>query len=73
MNDVKVAAFGILKAYLPEETTVASGQTVGQAITSLELGTNEAIIAVINGQVASWNDMLEPGDELELVQGIGGG
>ena len=73
MNDVKISAFGMLKEYLPEETITPSGQTVGQAIEKLQLGTQEAIVAVVNGQVVGWNHLLKPGDRLELVQGIGGG
>ena len=73
MNDVRVTAFGMLKDYLSEETTVAPGQTVGEAIERLQLGTKEAIVAVVNGQVVGWNHLLKPGDRLELVQGIGGG
>ena len=73
MNDVRVTAFGMLKEYLSEETTAASGQTVGEAIERLQLGTKEAIVAVVNGQVVGWNHLLKPGDRLELVQGIGGG
>lgn len=72
-QEVKVMALGFLKAYLPEETTVAPNQTVGQVVEGLRLGTSEPILAVVNGRVVDWNYKLAPGDKLELVQGIGGG
>jgi len=73
MENVTISAFGMLKVYLPTELTVAPNQTVGQAVESLQLGTNEAIISVVNGRVVGWNYELKAGDRLELVQGIGGG
>lgn len=73
MENVTISAFGMLKEYMPTETTVIPNQTVGQAVEGLQLGTKEAIVAMVNGRVVGWNYMLKAGDKLELVQGIGGG
>lgn len=76
MNDsaeVRVTAFGILKEHLPQEVTVAPGQTVGQAVEGLQLELQDAVAVVVNERVVGWNYVLQPGDELQLLPAIGGG
>lgn len=51
MENVTISAFGMLKEYMPTETTVIPNQTVGQAVEGLQLGTKEAIVAMVNGRV----------------------
>ena len=72
-QEVTVSAFGLIKDFLPEGTTVAAGQTVGQAVAGLGLGIGEALAVVVNERVVSWNYMLQPGDHLQLIPAIGGG
>jgi sulfur carrier protein ThiS len=73
MGKVKVITVGLLKAHVPEETTVAAGQTVAQAVEMLGLHTGEGIVPLVNGRLAFWDTLLRDGDRLELVQSVSGG
>jgi sulfur carrier protein ThiS len=73
MGQVRVTTVGLLRAALPGGTVVEPGQTVSQVVASLGLATNEGIIPVVNGALASWSTLLRDGDQLELVQSVGGG
>ena len=72
-GEATISAFGMIKEHLPQETTVAAGQTVGQAITGLNLNLSEAVAIIVNERVVSWNYVLQPGDHVQLLPAIGGG
>jgi molybdopterin converting factor small subunit len=75
MGDVKVIVYGRLKEHLGEETIITPGQSVRRAVESLQLSATGGLplTPVVNGRVAEWDYVLEPGDELVLVPTIGGG
>jgi len=70
---VAVTTLGLLRGRRPEASSVEAGQTVAQAIQALGLGIGEGIVPLVNGHLASWSDLLQDGDRLELVQSVGGG
>lgn len=75
MNEIRVTAYGRLKERLSQDTFVAHGQTVRQAVESLQLDATGGLplTPVVNGQVVTWDHVLKAGDELMLVPTIGGG
>ncbi len=75
MDQVSVTGFGRLKERLGKDTTVTPGQTVAQAIESLQLSTASGLplTPMVNGRVTSRDYVLKPGDRLVLVPTIGGG
>lgn len=73
MKSIKVAAIGPLQEHLPEGITVRPGLTVAQALERMELDISDGVLAVINGRVVGRDHILKEGDNLELVQTVGGG
>jgi len=75
MKEITVVGVGRLKEHLGEGVTVAAGQTVRQAIESLNLGEAGGlpITLMVNDRLVEWDHVLRPGDGLVLVPTIGGG
>jgi molybdopterin converting factor small subunit len=75
MNEIQVSGVGWLKTQLGEGLTVAPGQTVGEAVGSLKLGTAKGLplTPVVNNRVVEWGYILQPGDSVVLVPTLGGG
>jgi molybdopterin converting factor small subunit len=75
MKEIKVVGVGRLKEYLSEGVTVAAGQTVCQAMESLNLAATGGlpITPMVNDRLVEWSYTLQPGDRLVLVPTIGGG
>ena len=75
MKDITVVGVGRLKEHLDEGVTVAAGQTVRQAIESLNLGEAGGlpITPMVNDRLVEWSYVLQPDDRLVLVPTIGGG
>jgi molybdopterin converting factor small subunit len=75
MKEIQVSGVGGVKEQLGEGVTVAPGQTVGEAVASLNLGTAGGLplTPMVNDRVVEWGYVLQPGDKLVLVPTIGGG
>ena len=72
-SGVRITAIGFLKELLPDAVIVSPGRTVYQIIIDLCLDTEATIMPLVNGHVVSMDCIARQGDEIVLVQVIGGG
>lgn len=73
MSAIKVSVIGSLRQCLTSEIQARPGQTVADVVKGLPLRASGAILALVNGRVAAWDQVLQAGDELTLVPGVSGG
>jgi molybdopterin converting factor small subunit len=73
-KSITIKAFGSLRQHVAPGTTVQNADTVGEAVTQLnlpEMGTE--LMMVVNGRIAYWQTALDDGDTLQLIAAISGG
>ena len=70
---VRVEAGGSLQSHVPSQTILEQVDTVGDAITRLQLPRDVALIIMVNGRIAHWTTPLHDGDVMQLLPTIGGG
>ena len=70
---VIVQASGSLRQHVAPGTTVQNVQTVGEAVTQLNLPEVGELIMLVNGRLAHWQMELNDGDTLQLIPAISGG
>jgi molybdopterin converting factor small subunit len=70
---ITVQASGSLRQYIAPGTTVQNAQTVGEAVTQLNLPEVGELIMMVNGRLAHWQMELNDGDTLQLIPAISGG
>lgn len=73
MNEITLIVSGQLQRRMVSQTQPQPGQTVGQAVEALKLTTSGAVLALVNGRIAAWDDVLQAGDQLRLIPAVGGG
>ena len=69
---ITIQTAGFLKEQIPDDLSV-DANTVGEAVTQLDLGETGELILLVNGRMAHWQTSLNDGDVLKLVPAIGGG
>lgn len=52
---------------------VPAGLTIQAALHSIQLPTNQPLVALVNGSTADMNYVLQPGDMVDLLPQISGG
>ena len=72
-KSITVQVTGALKRHLATDATVHNVNTVGEAITELELPEIGELMLLVNGRMAYWDTPLDHGDIVKLVPAIGGG
>ena len=70
---ITVQASGSLRQHVAPDTTVRNVQTVGEAVTRLNLPEVGELIMMVNGRLAHWQMELNDGDTLQLIPAISGG
>ena len=73
---ITIRTAGALKERLSTEmilSNLTDGQTVGDAVTQLDLPADMGLVMMVNGKLAHWGTELHEGDVLQLVPVIGGG
>jgi molybdopterin converting factor small subunit len=73
MNEITLTVSQQLRRRTVSQIQPQPGQTVGQVAEALEFTTSGAVLALINGQIAAWDDVLQAGDQLRLIPAVGGG
>jgi sulfur carrier protein ThiS len=70
---VTIKAHGALRECIPANTTLDNVQTVGDAITRLDIPHSMGLAILVNGRLAHWQTQLHDGDTVQLVPQISGG
>ncbi|MFN8455059.1 MAG: MoaD/ThiS family protein [Anaerolineae bacterium] len=70
---VFIEASETLRQVIPAGTTLERVQTVGEAISQLNLPRNLMPVVMVNGRLAHWNTEVRDGDVLKLLPPIAGG
>lgn len=75
MKNVQVTFVGLLKKYVPGQSslTIKPGQTVMEVITDLGLDPQLVAIVLVNGRQRFKSYRLQDGDRVKLVPIVGGG
>lgn len=75
MKNVQVTLVGLLKKYVPGQSslTIEPGQTVMEVITDLGLDPQLVAIVLVNGRQRFKSYRLQDGDRVKLVPIVGGG
>jgi molybdopterin converting factor small subunit len=72
-KSVTIKVLGSLRQHVAPGTTVQNVQTVGEAVTQLNLPETGAMMMLVNGRIAYWQTELDDGDTLQLLPTISGG
>ena len=72
-KSVTIKALGSLRQHVAPGTTVQNVQTVGEAVTQLNLPEIGEMMMLVNGRIAYWQTELDDGDTLQLLPTISGG
>ncbi|RPI87393.1 MAG: hypothetical protein EHM41_05145 [Chloroflexi bacterium] len=57
----------------PRRFEVPAGLTIQEVLLSIQLPTNQPLIALVNGSTAEMTYVLQPGDRVDLLPQIAGG
>ena len=73
MTSVEVRYLGASEGQLAGRFETSPGQTINEVVDALGISASDALVPMVNGEVASWDYRLQEGDRLHLIQVIGGG